>query len=153
MFSYLILYPSKGSSLIRLAWPCSCHCSTAYLVQLMIPGAATLALLLTTFSSFSSALPLKPTQVSFLLFWFVCLFSFLLFYVFMLLVLFYLFLWRISRRVFTWLSLGWESNIFVFPRWFHVYVFLLYRTALLVYPLLCLEFFFPIATWILPLGT
>lgn len=40
MFSYLILCPSKGSSLICLAWPCSCHCSTASLVQLMIPGAA-----------------------------------------------------------------------------------------------------------------
>lgn len=40
MFSYLILCPSPGSSLICLAWPCSCHCSTAYLVQLMIPGAA-----------------------------------------------------------------------------------------------------------------
>lgn len=40
MFSYLILCPSQGSSLICLAWPCSCHCSTAYLVQLMIPGAA-----------------------------------------------------------------------------------------------------------------
>lgn len=39
---------------------------------------ATLAFLLTCFSSPSSALPLKPTQVSFLLFWFVCLFSFLL---------------------------------------------------------------------------
>lgn len=73
----------------------------------------------------------------------------------MLLVLFYLFLWKTSRRVFTWLPLDRDGKVtfFVFPRWFHVYVFLLYRTALLVYPLLCLEFFLPIATWILPLGT
>lgn len=40
---------------------------------------------------------------------------------------------------------------FVFPRWFHVYVFLLYRTALLVYPLLVLvlpsHYYMDIASW------
>lgn len=47
---------------------------------------------------------------------------------------------------------GWESNFFCISKVVS-YLFLLYRTALLVYPLLCLEFFLPIATWILPLGT
>lgn len=46
---------------------------------------------------------------------------------------------------------GWESNLFCISRWFHVYVFLLYRTALLVSPLLVLvlpsHYYMDIASW------
>ena len=34
--SYLILCPFKGPSLICQAWPCSCHYSTAFLMQFLI---------------------------------------------------------------------------------------------------------------------
>jgi len=36
IFSYLILFPCKGPSLIPQAWPCSCHCSPPYFLQLLI---------------------------------------------------------------------------------------------------------------------
>lgn len=66
MFSYLILCPSTGPSLIRLAWPRvpTVPCSTAYLVQLMTPGAACYpAFTLTSFSSsLLMLLLLKPAQ-------------------------------------------------------------------------------------------
>lgn len=58
MFSYLILCPSKGPSLICPAWPPlpPLPCSTASLVQLMIPGAAChLDFTTTSFSSFLDA--------------------------------------------------------------------------------------------------
>jgi len=40
IFSYLILCPFKGPSLICQAWPCSCHYSTAFLMQFLILGPA-----------------------------------------------------------------------------------------------------------------
>lgn len=76
MFSYLILYPSKGSSLIRLARPYSCHRSTACLVQLVIPGAAGH----TSFSpdpfQFAFQCPASEAYTSFLSPFLICLFIF-----------------------------------------------------------------------------
>uniref|UniRef100_A0A7N5JA01 Uncharacterized protein n=1 Tax=Ailuropoda melanoleuca TaxID=9646 RepID=A0A7N5JA01_AILME len=68
MFSYLILCPSKGPSLICLAWPHvpTVPCSTAYLVQLTTPGAACYpAFTLTRFNSSLLMLLRKPAQFPF----------------------------------------------------------------------------------------
>lgn len=76
MFSYLILYPSKGSSLIRLAWPCSCHCSTAYPVQLMISGAACHASFSPDRFQFTFQCPVSEAYTSFFSPFLICLFIF-----------------------------------------------------------------------------
>uniref|UniRef100_A0A2I2Z491 Uncharacterized protein n=1 Tax=Gorilla gorilla gorilla TaxID=9595 RepID=A0A2I2Z491_GORGO len=67
MFSYLILCPSRGSSLICLAWPCvpPVPCSTAYLVPQVL--LATPAVTLNSFNSALNAPASEACPISFFL--------------------------------------------------------------------------------------